>query len=169
MQTANATKWIAACSNWCECECFIRLEITSYTGPWQSSTRDAEDKKLHWSLNNIHKFTVHIQIMQKWNVSFTPEPNGAEPCHFSSVQLSSSGLPNVMRFPPGGWPGHNIHRLACGPVSSLLKLIRDAKRLAAFKSPRDFQPNVASWQCPSTLVPSFPYRNQEVCLLWLSW
>ena len=52
MRTANAIKWIAACSDQCECKCFIRRETTSYTGWPQSSTCHVEGK-LHWSPNRI--------------------------------------------------------------------------------------------------------------------
>ena len=37
-RTANATKWIAACGDQSECECFIGRKIRSYTGLPQSST-----------------------------------------------------------------------------------------------------------------------------------
>ena len=58
MRTANVSKWIAACSNQSECECFVGREIPSYTGPPQSSTCLAQGK-LHWSHNRIHRWYSH--------------------------------------------------------------------------------------------------------------
>ena len=52
MWTAMA-KWIAACSDWSECECFIRWEINSHTEPPQNSIHYAE-VKLHWSILICH-------------------------------------------------------------------------------------------------------------------
>ena len=49
MQTVTMTKWITACSDWSECECFIGRENNSHTEPPESSAYCAE-VKLHWSL-----------------------------------------------------------------------------------------------------------------------
>ena len=38
MWSTTMTKWITTCSDQSECECFVGLEIPSYTGPPQSCT-----------------------------------------------------------------------------------------------------------------------------------